>query len=189
MTDTKENTTIDLTSPELFESGTFKKALMRQIKATGGAKGALKGQDFIKRLTKSALEALLEVEMEEHVGYPKYAEEGKNTGNSRNGKTSKKVRGDFGEINVDTPRDRNASFEPQLIKKRESNLGNFTDKIISLYARGLSTREIEEHLQEMYRLKFLLSLFHGPQNVFKKNLSSGKIDLLTQYIQCFTSMD
>ncbi len=153
MTTPKTNNMIDLASPDLFESGEFKEALTRHIKASGGAKSVLDGQGLIKRLTKSMLEALLQVEMEEHLGYPKYAQEGRNTDNSRNGKTSKKVRGDFGELDIESPRDRNSSFEPQLLRKREKNLGNFTNKIISLYTRGMSTREIEDHLHEMYDIE------------------------------------
>lgn len=91
--------------------------------------------------------------MEEHLGYPKHAPEGKNTGNSRNGKDSKKIRGDFGELEIETPRDRDGSFEPDVIKKRQCSVGNFSDKIVSLYARGLTTREIEEHLREMYQIE------------------------------------
>ena len=147
------NNTIDITSPKLFESGAFKKAMMQQIKEAGGAKAVLQQKDLIKSLTKSALEALLEIEMEEHVGYSKYSTEGYNTGNSCNGQTNKTVRGDFGEIQINTPRDRNGTFEPQVVKKRESNLGNFSDKIISLYARGMTTREIQEHLEQMYEIE------------------------------------
>jgi transposase-like protein len=98
-------------------------------------------------------EALLQVEMEQHLGYKKNAVEGRNSGNSRNGAGRKTIRGDFGEVEISTPRDRAGSFEPKAIKKRESWVGNFTDKIISLYARGMTTREIEEHLKEMYGIE------------------------------------
>lgn len=71
-------------------------------------------------------------------------------GNSRNSSTPNTVRGDFGQIEIGKPRDRNASFDPKIVGKRQTSLGNFSEKIASLYARGMSTREIEEHLREMY---------------------------------------
>lgn len=139
--------------PSAFDAGAFKENLIRQVRAAGGSKALLNGQDFIKDLVKTAMEALLQVEMEEHLGYAKHATEGRNGGNSRNGTSSKTVRGDFGAVELETPRDRQGSFEPQLVKKRQSSVGNFTDKIISLYARGMSTREIEDHLREMYDIE------------------------------------
>jgi len=136
-----------------FNPKEFKKELRRKVKAAGGTKSFLKDGDFLKRLTKNYFEALLEEEMSEHLGYDKHSAEGYNGGNSRNGITSKKVRGDFGEVEIETPRDRDAEFSPKIIGKRESSVGNFSDKIISLYARGMTTREIEEHLHEMYSIE------------------------------------
>ncbi len=134
----------------VFDTKAFEAALKAQVKAAGGTKEFYKKGDFIQSLVKTAFQSLLNAEMEEHLGYDKHAPEGRNSGNSRNGKGRKKVRGDFGEVEIETPRDREASFDPQLIKKRETNIGNFADKIVSLYARGMTTREIEEHLREMY---------------------------------------
>lgn len=131
----------------------FKKALKRKVKAAGGTKSFLKSGDFLKNLTKLYFETMLDEEMSEHLGYEKYAAEGYNGGNSRNGTTTKKIRGDFGEVEIESPRDRDSEFNPQIIGKRESNVGNFADKIISLYARGMTTREIEEHLHEMYSIE------------------------------------
>lgn len=136
-----------------FDSKEFKKALRKKVKEAGGTKTFLKGTDFFKDLTKTYFEAMLEEEMSEHLGYDKYSAQGYNGSNSRNGTTTKKIRGDFGEVEIETPRDRDSEFEPQIIGKRESNVGNFADKIISLYARGMTTREIEEHLHEMYSIE------------------------------------
>lgn len=133
----------------VFDAKVFKKQLMEHVRSGGGS-AAVGGQDFVKSLTKSAMEALLQVEMEEHLGYAKHAPEGKNSGNSRNGTDSKTIRGDFGEVSIETPRDRNGEFDPQIVKKRETNVPGFTDKIISLYARGMTTREIEDHLRDLY---------------------------------------
>jgi len=130
----------------------LKKLLMAQIRACGGAP-AIDCKTVLQSLIKQTLEAFLEVEMEEHLGYPRYAREGRGSGNSRNGTMSKTVRGDFGEVEIGTPRDRNGEFEPKLVAKRQTSLGNFTDMVISLYARGMTTREIEEHIQQVYGME------------------------------------
>ena len=139
-------------SPSLLDAGIVKDALMKQVKAAGGTKAFYAQGDFIKQLMKTTLEALLEAEMEEHLGYHKSSAEEKQTENRRNGKDRKTVRGDFGEVELSTPRDRKASFEPQIVKKGQKSVGNFTDKVISLYTRGMTTREIEEHLRDMYEI-------------------------------------
>ena len=137
----------------VFDAKAFEAALKAEVKAAGGTKEFYKKGDFIQSLVKTAFQSLLNAEMEEHLGYEKHAPEGRNSGNSRNGRGRKKVRGDFGEVEIETPRDREGSFEPQLIKKRETSIGKFADKIISLYSRGMTTREIEEHLREMYGIE------------------------------------
>lgn len=104
----------------------------------------------LKELTKRLVERALEGEMTHHLGYAPHAPEGKNTGNSRNGKTSKTVIGETGEMEITVPRDRNAEFEPQLVKKRQRRLAGFDEKVIALYARGMTTREIQGHLEELY---------------------------------------
>ena len=131
------------------------KALQKQIenyvKASGGS-SAIAETSFIKDILRSTFQALLNVEMEEHLGRDKYerAEESE-APNYRNGNGKKTLKGDFGAIEIETPRDREASFDPKLIKKRETTIRrDWTEKIISLYARGLTTQEISEHLQEMY---------------------------------------
>jgi putative transposase len=105
---------------------------------------------LLKQLTKALMERALNAELTNHLGYEKHDPAGHNTGNSRNGTTSKTVTGEFGEITVETPRDRNSSFEPQLLKKHQTRFDGFDDKILSMYARGMTTREIQGHLQEMY---------------------------------------
>lgn len=105
---------------------------------------------LLKQLTKKVAERALNAEMEQHLGYAKHAPEGKNSGNSRNGKSSKTVRSVHGDIDLDIPRDRNGSFEPQLVKKGDKQLNGFDDRIISLYARGMTTRDIQAHFEESY---------------------------------------
>ena len=105
---------------------------------------------LLKQLTKKVAERALNAEIEQHLGYAKNAPEGRNSGNSRNGKSSKKVRSVHGEIELDIPRDRSGRFEPKLIKKGEKQLNGFDDRIISLYARGMTTRDIQAHFEESY---------------------------------------
>src|ERR671922_250810 len=120
----------------------FKKLLMDQVRAGGGTQ-AIDTKQLFQKLVKDTLEAFLELELEEHLGYAKHDAEGRGSGNSRNGATPKTVRGDFGEIEIETPRDRNSSFEPKIVAKRQASIGNFREAVISLYARGMTTREIE----------------------------------------------
>ncbi|EMF83196.1 transposase, mutator family [Leptospira weilii serovar Topaz str. LT2116] len=112
------------------------------------------GQEgLLKQLTKSLVERAMQGEMTHHLGYEKHASSGNNSGNSRNGKSSKKLKGDFGTIDLEIPRDRNGSFEPQIIQKGQSRFTGFDDKIISMYSRGMTTREISEHLKEIYQVE------------------------------------
>ena len=101
-------------------------------------------------LTKLTVEAALKGEMNHHLGYGKNDPEGHHSGNSRNGHSSKILKGDHGEIEIQTPRDRNSSFEPRLIKKGQSRVTGMDDQILSLYARGMSARDIVGAFQDMY---------------------------------------
>ncbi|MCX7041067.1 MAG: IS256 family transposase [Spirochaetes bacterium] len=105
---------------------------------------------LLKQLTKAVLERALNAELTEHVGYEKHDPAGYNSGNSRNGTTKKTLKGEFGEMELETPRDRNGSFEPRIVSKGQTRFDGFDDKIISMYSRGMTTREIEGHLKEMY---------------------------------------
>jgi putative transposase len=105
---------------------------------------------LMQRLLGNMIEQLLEKEMDEHIGYAKHAIEGHNSGNSRNGKNAKIVQSSYGPIEIETPRDRTGEFEPQIVKKRQKNISSFDDKIISMYAKGMSTRDIQTHVQEIY---------------------------------------
>lgn len=119
----------------------------------------LLGDDgLLQQLTKALVERALAGELTHHLGYEKHAFGGKNTGNSRNGTTPKTIKGKRGQVEIEVPRDRNATFEPQLIKKGETRFDGFDEKIISLYARGVTTREIQAHLQEIYGVEALARL-------------------------------
>ena len=105
---------------------------------------------LLKQLTKRLLERAMQAELTDHLGYEKHEPIGKNSGNSRNGSYKKRVKGEFGNLDVAVPRDRNASFEPIILPKGESRFTGFDDKIISMYARGMTTRDIQGHLEEIY---------------------------------------
>lgn len=113
----------------------------------------LMGKDgVIKRLLKSSLENILESELSDHLGYERHSPLGINSGNSRNGKTYKTIKTDQGQIEIKIPRDRQSSFEPVVIKKYGKTLGPIEDKIISMYAKGMTTRDIQSHVEEIYGL-------------------------------------
>jgi len=113
---------------------------------------------LLKQLTKAVLERALQGELTEHLGYSKHDPAGHNSGNSRNGVTRKTLQGDFGEVELEAPRDRNGEFEPQIIRKNQTRWTGFDDKILSMYARGMTTREIQGHLEEMYQVEVSPSL-------------------------------
>jgi putative transposase len=114
---------------------------------------ALGPDGLLKQMKKAIIEKALEAEMAEHLGYEKNAPEGRNSGNSRNGHGSKKVLAGEGEVELEVPRDRAGTFEPQLVRKRQRRLPGFDDKVISLYARGMTMREIQGHLEELYEVR------------------------------------
>ena len=105
---------------------------------------------LLKQLTKQLLERAMQAEMTEHLGYEKNIPAKKKTTNSRNGTYQKRVKGEFGNLDITVPRDRDSSFEPIILPKGQSRFTGFDDKIIALYARGMTTRDIQAHLEEMY---------------------------------------
>jgi putative transposase len=105
---------------------------------------------LLKELTKAVLERALKAELTEHLGYEKHDPAGQGSGNSRNGKSRKQLKGDFGELELETPRDRAGTFEPKIVAKGQTRFTGFDDKILSMYSRGMTTREIQSHLEEIY---------------------------------------
>jgi putative transposase len=101
-------------------------------------------------LTKTVLETALEAELDEHLGYPKHAIEGRNTGNSRNGTRAKTVLTEVGEVELEVPRDRDGSFEPKIVRKRQRRMSGVDELVISLAAKGLTTGEVAAHLADVY---------------------------------------
>jgi putative transposase len=113
---------------------------------------------LLKQLTKAVLERAMQAELTHHLGYDKHSPSGNNSGNSRNGKSKKTLKGDFGSMPLEAPRDRNSTFEPQIVPKGQTRFEGFDDKILSLYARGMTTRQIKQHLEEIYQVEVSPSL-------------------------------
>lgn len=132
------------------EIAALAKQVAKQIKSPEGI------HDVLKAINKSMLEAVLEAEMDEHVGYAKHQRS--DSSNSRNGHSKKTLRSDKGEFDIDVPRDRDGDFEPQIVKKHQSRVGSMDGKILYLYGQGLSTRELSLMLLELYDVKVSASL-------------------------------
>ena len=107
-------------------------------------------EGIFARLFAHTIEEMLEAELSEHLGYERYEAKGRNSGNSRNGGYAKKLRSSSGESIIQVPRDRNGEFEPQVVRKQEANTNELEDKIIGMYAKGMSVRDIQETLEELY---------------------------------------
>jgi transposase-like protein len=110
-------------------------------------------ESFVQELYKQGMEALLKAEIDEYLGYPKYSPDGKNTGNSRNGYSGKTLKTNLGDIPLDVPRDRNATFEPIAVPKHQRMSAKIENAIITMYSRGMTTRDIEETIKDIYGIE------------------------------------
>lgn len=126
------------------------KAAIGSLLADYSAEELLGQGGLMQKLAGAVLETALEAEMTEHLGYERGTRSSTGRGNSRNGSSSKTVKGDHGEVSVRVPRDRDSTFEPQIVKKHQTRLAGFDDKIIAMYARGVSVRDIRAQLEELY---------------------------------------
>lgn len=125
------------------------KELIKEIVRKGNFKSATDIQEALKDLMKEFIQESLEAELNNQLGYEKY-EKKENCDNSRNGYSKKKVKSSFGEIELDIPRDRNSEFEPKIVPKYSRDISNLEEKVISMYGLGMSTRDINKHIQEIY---------------------------------------
>jgi len=123
---------------------------LREMIKEYGIKDMNDVHEFVKMLTAETIQAALDAELESELGYSKYDYKNKNTENSRNGYSPKTVQGSMGELEIQVPRDRNGEFEPQLVKKHQTDVSAIEDKVIFLYSQGISTRDIQKTMQEMY---------------------------------------
>lgn len=128
-------------SPELLDQILAECDNPQELLAEGG---------FLKQLTQSLIEKCLEAEMDNHLGYAKHQRHQKAKENHRNGKTRKQVTTEQGKMTLEIPRDRLSEFEPQLVKKGQTRLAGFDQKVLSLYARGMTVRDIKDQLQDLY---------------------------------------
>jgi putative transposase len=127
----------------------IRKELIDELIATSG--GSLIGPDgLVKELTKALVERMLAGEMNHHLGYEKHEVSGYGSGNSRNGSSRKTLKGEAGEMTIEVPRDRNGTFEPKIVEKHQTRFEGFDAKILSMYALGMTVRDIQGHLHEMY---------------------------------------
>ena len=110
------------------------------------------------QLTKITVEAALNAELDHHLGYTQYEHKGRHTGNSRNGYSTKTLKGDHGSIEIETPRDRNASFDPQIVSKGQTRITGMDDQVLTLYAKGMSTRDISSAFYDMYGVEISAGL-------------------------------
>jgi transposase-like protein len=132
-----------------------------------GKKGA------IKNLVKSLLEEMLGAELSNHLGYEKNDKASKETDNRRNGSSSKTLKSEYGDMQVDIPRDRQGEFEPVLIGKYQKDLGVIEDKVLSMYAKGMSTRDIQSHIEEIYGIEL------SPTTI--SNITEKVLELVTEW--------
>lgn len=123
---------------------------LKELIAEYGIKDMNDVHDFVKMLTAETIQTALDAELENELGYSKYDYKNKQTSNSRNGYSSKTVQGSMGEVEIAIPRDRDGEFEPQLVKKHQTDVSSIEDKVIFLYSQGVSTRDIQRTMDEMY---------------------------------------
>lgn len=126
---------------------------LRELIKEYGVKDMKDVHEFVKMLTAETIQAALDAELESELGYSKYDTRNKKTDNSRNGYSAKTVQGSMGEVEIDVPRDRKGEYEPELVRKHQTDISSIEDKIIFLYSQGVSTREIEKTMQEMYGIE------------------------------------
>lgn len=131
----------------------LRKELLREFIRENNLTTAKEIQDALKDVFASTLQEMLEAELDDHLGYSKYDYKNKTTKNSRNGSSPKRVLSDLGEVDLSIPRDRDGDFEPKAVKKYQTNVSGIEDKILGMYAKGMTTRDISDHLNEIYGIE------------------------------------
>lgn len=138
-----------------------RKELIKQLIKETKPTSAKDVQETLKDLFADTLKEMLEAELDDHLGYSKYDYKNKSTTNSRNGRNSKRVLSDLGEFDLTVPRDREGSFEPQVVKKNQTDISGIEDQVIGMYAKGMTTRDIATHLENIYGFEASPTLISG----------------------------
>ena len=162
-------TTKDSLIEDLLKDIDFSKLSTEQITGESG---------LLKQLTKRIVEAAMNAEMKDHLGYEINNPDGNNTGNSRNGTSKKKILTELGDVDIAIPRDRNGEYEPQIIKKHQRRFEGFDDQIISMYGRGMTTRDIQGHLKDIYGVDVSPDLISNVTDEVLKDVKEWQIRLL-----------
>ena len=144
-------------------------------------------EGLFKQLKKALLERALGAELSDHLGYEKGDRAGRGSGNSRNGHSGKTVLTEDGEVELAVPRDRNGTFEPVIVPKGERRLDGFDDRILSLYARGMTVREIQGHLRELYGVAVSPDLISRVTDAVLEESASGRTGRWTGSIRWCSS--
>lgn len=142
----------------------FSREIMREFIKDNNIVTAEDAQNAVKALFADTLQELLEAELDHTLGYEKNDAENKETTNRRNGHSKKTVRSDYGELDLEVPRDREGEFDPVIVKKHQKNVTGIEDQILALYAKGVSTREIQDHLQHLYGIEVSPTLISNVTN-------------------------
>jgi putative transposase len=148
---TEETAVAVVTEPRTEDRHGIPAEVLDALLKDAGKPGDLTGPEgLLKRLTAALVERVLDAELTEHLGYPKHGSDETGAGNARNGHSKKRLRSEQGPLDIAVPRDRGGSFSPQLVKKHDRTFNGFDDKIVALYARGMSVADIQGHLKELY---------------------------------------
>lgn len=141
-----------------------RKNFIKQLIKENDIKSAKDIQEALKDLFAETIQEMLEAELDDELGYSKYDYKNKNTTNSRNGHSRKKVISDLGEIEISVPRDREGEFEPEIVKKNQRDISGIEDQVLGMYAKGMSTRDITDHLYNIYGIEASPTLISGLTN-------------------------
>lgn len=140
------------------------KEQLRKFIKDNNIKSALDVQNALKELFAETLQEMLEAELDDNLGYARNDTQNKQTSNRRNGHSKKTVRSEYGEIDIEVPRDREGEFEPLVVKKHQKNVSGIEDQILAMYAKGVSTRDIQDHLQQLYGVEVSPTLISNVTN-------------------------
>ena len=128
----------------------FEKEKLQELIKEKDVKTTTDLQELLRGITKEVIEVIYDGEITDHLGYKKYEQRAVDADNARNGRSTKKVKSKIGEIELEIPRDRKGKFEPQIIKKYQKDISGIEEKVISMYAKGMSTRDIQSHIYDIY---------------------------------------